>query len=88
MDEDDLYKYWLFGSTRKEDLIEGIESVIDEFDDYIRLEGSDGSFSKEIYEYLIALNELKIVISKWEVDVKELKKRRKVLKDSRSKVTD
>ncbi|WML54978.1 hypothetical protein RCG17_10440 [Neobacillus sp. PS3-12] len=61
--EADLYKY---GPSKKEDLVEGIESVIEEFSDYIRLEGSDGVFSKEIYHYLLALEELIDIINNWE----------------------
>ena len=61
--EADLYKY---GPSKKEDLVEGIESVIEEFADYIRLAGSDGVFSKEIYQYLLGLEELIDIINNWE----------------------
>lgn len=61
--ENDLYRY---GTSKKEELIEGIESVIQEFYDYIQLAGSDGIFSMEIYQYLLALEDLKDVILKWE----------------------
>ncbi|MGO4889953.1 hypothetical protein ACJ2A9_19590 [Anaerobacillus sp. MEB173] len=81
--EDDLYKYWLYGKPKKEDLIEGIESVIEEFYDYYRLEGTDGVFSQEIYHYLLQLEDLQKVIANWKVDGKELKKRRKQLERKR-----
>ncbi|WP_066173615.1 hypothetical protein [Bacillus marinisedimentorum] len=81
--EDDLYKYWLYGFPRKKDLIEKIDDLIDEFYDYYRLEGADGVFSEEIYNYLLAIEELKEVIAEWEADAKELKKRRKELERKR-----
>ncbi len=81
--EDDLYKYWLYGFPRKKNLIERIDDLIDEFYDYYRLEGADGIFSEEIYKYLLAFGELKGVIADWEVDERELKKRRKELERKR-----
>ncbi|MDG4658340.1 hypothetical protein P6P90_15885 [Ectobacillus antri] len=49
----------------KEELVEGIESVIEEFRDYVSLEGTDGVFSAEIYEYLQELENLTVVIERW-----------------------
>ncbi|MDF2607127.1 MAG: hypothetical protein K0S34_1322 [Bacillales bacterium] len=81
--ENDLYKYRLFGSPKKEHLLENIDSLLDEFDDYYRLEGSDGVFSQEIYNYLISFEQLKKTIANWEVNVRELNKRRKALENER-----
>ncbi|WP_075983683.1 hypothetical protein [Bacillus massilinigeriensis] len=78
--ENDLYGNIIFGTPKKADLLEGIESVIDEFGDYYSLEGNDGIFSEEIYHYLLALEELHSLIENWQPDEKELKKRRKARK--------
>lgn len=43
------------GKPNTEELLEGIKSVIEEFADYLRLEGKDGVFSKEIYYYLMEI---------------------------------
>lgn len=56
------------GKPIKEELLEGIESVIDEFSDYMRLKGEDGVFSKEIYNYLMELEALQIVIKDWKLE--------------------
>ncbi|WP_342513512.1 hypothetical protein MKY34_01585 [Sporosarcina sp. FSL K6-1522] len=81
--EDDLYGYWLFGGPRKEELVENLDSLVYEFHEYDRLEGSDGIFSEEIYQYLLAFEDLKDVIINWEVNERELKKRRRELKRKR-----
>jgi hypothetical protein len=81
--KDELYNYWLFGSPKKEDLVENINELIDEFYDYYRLEGTDGIFSEEIYNYLLAFEELKVLIISWEVNQKELNKRRRDLNRKR-----
>lgn len=78
--ENDLYGNIIFGTPKKSDLLEGIESVIDEFGDYYNLEGNDGVFSEEIYQYLLGLEELHSLIENWQPDEKELKKRRKARK--------
>lgn len=75
--EDELYCSYLTGNPSRNDLLEGIESVLAEFDDYYRLGGSDGVFSNEIYHFLISLEELYELIEKWSPDKKELKRRRK-----------
>lgn len=77
--EDDLYKCWLYGTPKKEDLVESIDDLFEEFYDYYRLEGSDGVLSEEIYHYLLEFEELRVLIMNCEVDEKELKKRRKIL---------
>lgn len=77
--ENKLYGYWLYGYPSKEHLIENINDFMDEFYDYYRLEGTDGIFSSEIYNYLLAFEDLKVFIENWEVDGKELEKRRRAL---------
>jgi hypothetical protein len=64
--EADLYKSLKCGSPKKSELLGGIESVLDEFDDYFRLEGNDGVFSMELYNYLLALEELHDLITNWQ----------------------
>lgn len=71
--EKDLYQSWNARTSKKEELLEGIESVIEEFYDYYRLEGADGIFSKEMYTYLLQLEELHRIISKWEPEEVKLK---------------
>lgn len=61
--EEELYK---FEPSKKEDLVEGIESAMEEFADYIRLAGCDGIFSMEIFQYLMALERLLDTIINWE----------------------
>lgn len=75
--EDDLYDFWFLGAPSRNDLLEGIESVLEEFDDYYRLEGSDGVFSLEIYHYLLRFEELHAIIADWKPDKRQLKKREK-----------
>ncbi|MCD7035347.1 hypothetical protein LRR81_13970 [Metabacillus sp. GX 13764] len=60
--KDELLEY---ESAKKKELVEGIESVLDEYDEYARLAGSDGVFSYEIYQYLLAFEELKEEIIHW-----------------------
>lgn len=77
--EDDLYQSVSKGSPSKEELLESIDSLFDEFGDYYRLEGNDGVFSQECYQYLLAFEELYDLIKNWQPDEKELKKRAKQL---------
>ena len=72
--ENDLYDPLHDGTSKKEDLIERIGSVLEEFDDYYRLEGSDGLFSEEIYTYSPALEGLQLLIENWQPEEKELKR--------------
>lgn len=58
------YDSFLLGEQTKENLLEGIESVLEDFADYYRLEGSDGVFSREIYLYLLSLEELVLLIER------------------------
>ncbi|MFD1039337.1 hypothetical protein ACFQ3N_13175 [Virgibacillus byunsanensis] len=76
---DNLYKYWLYGAPRKEDLTERIDDLLGEYIDFYGLEGQDGVFSVEIYNYLIDFEQLQEEIQNFEVDGKELKKRRKAM---------
>lgn len=78
--EDELYRFWLTGEPHRSDLLEGISSVFEEFDDYYQLEGYDGVFSREIYHYLLALEELYSLIESWVPDEKQLKSWRRTLK--------
>lgn len=82
--ENQLYNYWLYSHPKKEELVENINDLIDEFYDYYRLEGADGTFSMEIYNYLLAFEDLKDLIINWEVNEKELKKRRGALERKRN----
>lgn len=75
--EDDLYKYWSNREPQKEEMVENINELIDEFYDYYRLEGTDGVFSEEIYNYLLAFEELKKAIINWEANERALKRLRR-----------
>ncbi|MDM5326357.1 hypothetical protein [Neobacillus sp. CF12] len=58
------YDSFLIGEQTKENLLEGIESVLEDFADYYLLEGSDGVFLREIYHYLLSLEELVLLIER------------------------
>ncbi|MRH41536.1 hypothetical protein GH741_02470 [Aquibacillus halophilus] len=85
---DDLYMYWLYGAPKKESLLEQIDDLLGEFIDFYALEGQDGVFSAEIYNYLIDFEQLQKEIRNFEVDEKELKKRREVLYEEKRRRTE
>lgn len=82
--ERDLYNSWFCGSPKKADLLESIQSVIDEFYDYYRLEGSDGIFSEEMYKYLLELEKLHSLIVNWQPEEEEIKRLKKALDKKRN----
>ncbi|MCP8615940.1 hypothetical protein [Salirhabdus salicampi] len=83
--EDDLYKEWLYGTPRKEELMEQLDEFLGEFMDYYGLEGRDGVFSAEIYHYVMELEQLKVVMKNWKADEKVLNKRRKAMYEERKR---
>ncbi|GKW45883.1 hypothetical protein [Planococcus sp. NCCP-2050] len=69
--EEDLYtNYWRSGSLKKEEMIQDIQESTDLFDTFYALAGSDGVFSKEIYHYLLAFEELQETITSWEMNTR------------------
>ncbi|MDQ0352377.1 hypothetical protein J2R98_002221 [Alkalibacillus filiformis] len=76
--EDQLYGEWVFGAPRKVDLIENINELLEEYIDYIGLEGSDGLFSQEIYDYTQQFEAMIATIRTWEPNSKELTRRRQI----------
>lgn len=48
-----------------EEMIESIDSVIEEFSDYLYSSGDDGIFSYEIYQYILKLEEIQSEIEQW-----------------------
>lgn len=64
--ENELYRGYETGEPEKEELLEDLDVLFDEFYDYYRLEGEDGIFSQEIYRYLLELEGLRKTIEKWE----------------------
>ena len=77
--EGNLYEACIKDQVRsiKVELLELIDSLMSEFSQYYGLEGLDGVFSKELYHYLLDLEELYSVIENWEPDKRELKKYQK-----------
>lgn len=53
------------GEPEKDELLEVLDDLLLEFHDYYQLEGEDGSFSREIYRYLLELEDLRNKIEKW-----------------------
>ncbi|MGB6409473.1 MAG: hypothetical protein WBF39_18515 [Planococcus donghaensis] len=66
--EEDLHKSIYFGYPKKKDLIEWLDEALDPFWDYYRLEGQDGIFSAEIFQYMQELVKLQKTIRSWEPD--------------------
>lgn len=72
--EERLLEGYFDGSTRPRYLIEELDEVVGEYDDYWRLEGRDGVYSAEIYSYLQKFEEIRVAIQNWKVD--EYKRKR------------
>lgn len=66
--EKDLHKSIYFGYPKKTDLIEWLDEALDPFWDYYRLQGQDGIFSAEIFQYTQELVKLQEMIRSWKVD--------------------
>lgn len=84
--EEDLHKSMYLGYPKKIDLIDWLEEALGPFWDYCRLEGRDGIFSAEIFQYMHELVKLQKTIRSWEPDnrkyekwVKELQAKKKAV---------
>lgn len=66
----DIYKSEFYRYPKREDYVEDLAYYLESYLEYYLLEGMDGVFSAEIYNYLIELEDLKEVYMTYEVDSK------------------
>lgn len=63
--ENEMDKLAQADDAEREEILEGFDALFLEFYDYYQLEGNDGVFSQEIYNYLLALEEIRVKIENW-----------------------